>query len=105
VEYKIYKLVCPITNEVRYIGRTKLALKIRLSHHLREIHNPFKYIWIDNLRKQNKKPVIIQIEMFADKETAYKREKFWINHYIDAGSKLFNYSHDKVIEKKLVYRA
>jgi len=38
----IYKLICPISNEVRYIGQTSYSLEHRLSGHIRKTVSKIK---------------------------------------------------------------
>lgn len=48
----IYGLICPLTNEVRYIGLTTQSLNKRLYKHLYEIdlHTSKKNSWLKKLR-------------------------------------------------------
>lgn len=60
---KIYVLIDPITNRVRYIGRTKCSLPMRLSQHVfraknNKIKNNHKDNWIKSLLKLNSRPII-----------------------------------------------
>lgn len=60
--YTIYKLIEPdmgiAFETVRYIGITKYKLSRRLVAHLREKTNIEKWNWIQELKRQGKKPVI-----------------------------------------------
>jgi hypothetical protein len=76
----IYALVCPDTDEYKYIGKTQTTLKQRLSNHLAEKENNRKSIWIQELLKSNKKPIIKLIEEVSIEEWELK-EKYWIAHY------------------------
>jgi hypothetical protein len=79
----IYGLVCPKTNEIRYVGKTKQTLKKRLQQHLwvgNKKHNPHKYNWINQLKNDNLKPIIIKIEL-CNKNNWVEREKYWISQY------------------------
>lgn len=62
--FKVYFLICPIENIVRYVGITSFPLDKRLKEHLYDSKrsNPHKYYWIQNLKKQNFKPKIILIQ-------------------------------------------
>ena len=79
---KIYKLLCPITKDVKYIGTTKRYLSERLWRHC----NPTtrdkseKVCWIAELRKSNLKPIIELIEI-PEKDKEIERESYWISIY------------------------
>lgn len=67
MNYKLYILICPIDNCVRYVGITSKSLKERLKIHIRNRNrkkNYYKENWIQKLKKQNLKP---QIKLVADK--------------------------------------
>ena len=51
----IYGLICPLTNEYRYIGKTVQTLNKRLYKHLYEIdkHTSYKNSWLKKLRILN----------------------------------------------------
>lgn len=79
-EYKIYSLNDPITNEVRYVGKTVSALYKRLSSHYRDKKKSYKTNWIKSLKKLKLKPTINLIEICKEKNWQ-DREKFWIKYY------------------------
>lgn len=89
---KIYKLIDPITNEVRYIGKTIQKLNERLNLHLHPHNNDFTHRanWVRSLIKDNSKPIIEIIEECND-ENWEEREKFWILEYSKTCN-LTNYS-------------
>lgn len=92
---KIYILIDPNTNRIRYVGMTKLLLKHRLSLHLREKSKiTHKSNWIQSLKKDNKKPIISQIDSSNDLEELSKKEIYWIQYYLKQGEKLTNYITD-----------
>jgi len=81
--YKIYKLIDPLTNEVRYIGITTRSLKQRLSQHCWDSKNgkiTHKKNWINKLSISNHKPIIQLIENCFENEWEEK-EKYWIKNY------------------------
>lgn len=88
--YSIYVLRCPITNEVRYVGQTKMSLNKRLAGHLYEAfgrkkkkHN-HKDNWIRCLLKNDLRPIIESIETFSNEEELsfiLERERFFILKY------------------------
>jgi len=77
---QIYSLVDPITNEIRYIGKTIMPLSKRLSTHYRDKHLTHKTCWITSLKKVGLKPLIKSIEI-CDEETLTEREIYWISYF------------------------
>lgn len=79
-KYYIYALIDPLTNMVRYIGRTD-DIKRRYSEHLRECNwtkkRSHKSHWISRLLKNNSTPIIEILE-----ETIFDKSGFWEIHYI-----------------------
>ncbi len=76
----IYTLSHPITNEVRYIGKT-INIKRRLKQHLYDKRQTsHKSSWIISLKDSGLKPVLTVIEECCD-ENWEDREKFWITQY------------------------
>lgn len=88
---RIYALVCPFTYEIRYVGKTKLTLKKRLSAHIRykSNNNASKKYWIENLKKRNSNPLIILLEI-TDNLNDKELEKKWIKTCLDEKCDLFN---------------
>lgn len=81
-QYKIYKLLHPITLETRYIGVTTRSLNQRLSQHISEAKNTktmktYKVNWIRNILLYNLKPIIELIEI-CGQENWEEREKYWV---------------------------
>ena len=95
MEVKIYVLKDPLTNEIRYLGRTKNSLKIRLNGHLSKAkQNKFKTHkdnWILSLKTR---PIIEILEIIYGWEESYKREQELIKLYLSEGFKLTNL-HDR----------
>lgn len=79
-EVYIYGLICPLSNEIRYVGKTTQKLNKRLSQYLSATYksNPHKYNWINQLKLQGLKPTIKIIEI-CNSVNWVEREKFWIN--------------------------
>ena len=85
-QIKIYCLIDPRDNSVRYIGWTHRALDYRLKEHIyeskgnRNKKNCHRYNWIRKLLAENMFPIISLVE-----ETVYskrvEREKYWIKYY------------------------
>lgn len=89
----IYKLIDPITNEVRYVGKTQTSLLKRLIGHIRELEsniNPkfsIKNEWISDLLSKGHAPKIELIEQVEESLTKEK-EKYWVNYYSKSNSLL-----------------
>lgn len=85
---------CPITNDIRYIGRTKNKLSYRLSNHIntsKSNHNTYKINWIKSLLKQGLKPTINLIkEIDCTWEESHIIETYIIKEYFEKGYKLVN---------------
>ncbi|WP_300571212.1 GIY-YIG nuclease family protein [Flavobacterium sp.] len=74
----IYTLSHPITNEVRYVGKT-INIKRRYKQHLYDKRNTHKCNWVQSLRKDKLKPILTIIE---ECESNWQdREKYWITQY------------------------
>lgn len=88
----IYKLIDPITKEVRYVGKTKNSLTKRLYEHctLRNLKtNTHKNNWIKKLINLNLRPEISLIEEVSN-DNWVEREKYWIKLYKDNNCNLTN---------------
>lgn len=86
---KIYTLSHPITNEIRYVGKTKYALEVRLRKHLVTKEINYRGNWIRSLIKLNLKPKIELIEE-VDEFGWQEIEKYWIAQLKTWGFKLIN---------------
>ena len=105
MEIKIYGLVDPRTNTIRYVGKTKQSLKIRLSRHINDKpkHNTYKYNWICSLKKEGVVPIIIELES-CDETNWIEREKYWIKKIdnltnLTTGGEGINYFAEEVLKK------
>lgn len=87
MKVKIYCLYNPMTCEIRYIGRTKREIKIRLNEHIcnakKEGKNKYLYTWIRSLLKNGIRPKIKQLTIVEGWEESHKLERFLINKYKD----------------------
>lgn len=88
---KIYKLIDPRTNEIRYIGKTISLLQRRLRCHIHTAKNGnnHKDNWIKNILNDNLRPIIELVEMVPEKDWE-EREKYWIAYYNSIGVNLTN---------------
>jgi len=91
----IYKLICPISNKVRYVGQTN-NLKIRLRSHLRKQYNKDFFEWIEYLKNNNSFPLIDICEACED-IYANDKENMWINFY-NNGDLLNNTINNKLTD-------
>lgn len=90
MEYYIYTLEHPITQEIRYIGYTK-NLNKRYSNHLcvEKARNK-KECWIKSLKTKNLKPVINVLDKASNIEEAHDLEIYWISQFKTWGFRLTN---------------
>ncbi len=90
----IYALIHPITEEIRYIGRTTKKLSRRLSEHICESkanHGTHKRHWIKKLKNEGLVPKIIPLkELDCTWEESYEIEQSIISEYLIKGFKLTN---------------
>jgi hypothetical protein len=101
-KYIIYKLIDPITNEIRYIGLTFNSLKQRLKSHFNENAKSHKCAWIDKLKSQGLKPIIESIEEnISSYEEACEREIYYINYFKENGHDLTNHASGGNKNKKM----
>ena len=87
---KIYCLKDPITNEIRYIGKT-VNLKERLANHIYKSKSSKTHCasWIKSLISKGFKPIIQEIE---ECENWQEREIYWIEYYKSQGASLTNHT-------------
>lgn len=72
----IYALCDPITEAVKYIGKTK-DLNQRYSNHLRRNEHNRKSRWIQGLKKKGLKPILIVLDYVPVSDW-----DFWEQHYV-----------------------
>lgn len=89
----IYTLKDPITEKIRYIGKTCNTLEKRLSEHVYESKrsNRKSCNWIKSLLKKDKIPIIEILEE-CDCLTANITESYWIYQFISWGFNLTNHT-------------
>jgi len=92
IKVSIYALIDPITCKIRYIGRTKNELKIRLSGHMSKCirKSNHKECWLYGLRINGLKPKIKLITTVYGWEFSHKYEQQLINKCIGFGFDLVN---------------
>lgn len=106
---KIYTLVDPRTNKIRYVGQTKQNLKTRLNGHITD-GRTFKYNipkceWISELENEGLLPLIVEIECVKNKD-ANEREKYWISKYRETEDLLnltIGTTHSRIQEFRSIY--
>lgn len=95
INIKIYKLIDPITDEVRYIGKTIQTLNNRLRRHVYDANRltenkSHKNNWIRLLLKKNLKPKIELIEENIDIDKWGEVEIMYIKKFRGLGYDLTN---------------
>ena len=89
MKYYIYTLSHPITNEVKYIGKTNNISK-RYSAHLNDKSKSYKNSWIKSLLNEDLLPVIEILEEFDNELLCYNAEIYWIEQFRSWGFNLTN---------------
>jgi hypothetical protein len=91
MDIKIYGLIEPITNEIKYIGKTKQELSKRLYAHIHESKNSNtkKNKWIKSLTNKNLKPKIEEIDIVSESNWEFW-EQYWISQFKAWGFELKN---------------
>lgn len=90
MNYYVYHLINPITNQVFYVGK---GVRSRCYQHLRDTKETArnKRLWgyINNLRKADYEPIVIKVQTNLNEDYAYELEKLEIQKY---GRKSFDES-------------
>lgn len=86
---KIYYLADPITDEIKYVGKTEKELDFRLHQHLVKKDNTYVRCWIKSLKEKKRVPTIELIEEVSENEWKFW-EKYWICQFKCWGFKLTN---------------
>ena len=86
---KIYTLSHPLTNEVRYVGKTVESLEERLRKHLLRCDNTHKCKWIASLKRENLIPKIELLDECSLNDWHWL-EKYWISQFKCWNFKLTN---------------
>lgn len=102
IKYTIYKLIDPITNEIRYVGLTFNPLRQRLKSHLSESSKSHKSNWIKKLKSDGLIPIIESIEEnILSYEDVCEREIYWIDKLKSEGHPLTNMASGGNKNKKM----
>lgn len=91
-KYELYGLYCPNTDELKYIGITKNGLRKRLNSHLKNPTNQFISSWFNDLKHENKKPIIRQIKECESYDALLQSEIYEINKCRNLKIDLYNMS-------------
>lgn len=93
-EYRIYTLRCPVSYDVKYVGKTcSEAVNDRLSSHIWESRNGKlnkRTAWIKSLLNRNLRPVITEIDSCMCPVEINYLETFYIRKYKQLGYDLKN---------------
>ncbi|MDE2097612.1 MAG: GIY-YIG nuclease family protein [Patescibacteria group bacterium] len=87
----IYTLSHPLTDEVRYVGKTE-DLRHRFSGHINENSDTHKGRWIRRIKLEGLRPKIEPIEILDNPEDSewQEAERFWIETLKQYGCRLTN---------------
>jgi len=90
---KIYALIDPRDNEIRYVGKTKNRLTTRLGQHIEDVvykqERNWRTHWIAELLRLGYRPRIELIQEVPD-EFWRQAEPYWISYYRAIGCRLTN---------------
>lgn len=88
----IYALIDPRTNEIRYVGKTKYPLVVRLQQHINaKKQRRHVYYWLRVLWKNNRVPTIRLLEEVEDTQWQ-EAEQRWIAKIKTEGAQLTNHT-------------
>jgi predicted GIY-YIG superfamily endonuclease len=88
--YIIYRLDDPRVHQTRYVGITDNVFARFIQHVQCLGGNQAKNAWIQELRKENVMPLMIELERTPDRVQALLRETYWICHYHTLNHPLLN---------------
>lgn len=89
----IYALVCPLSGDIRYIGKTNMKPSKRLRGHISELSGKcgsHKQRWLRKLSEIGLRPWIWVLEEVFEPDDWRARERAWISKGIDIGLPLTN---------------
>lgn len=87
----IYSLKDPLTNEIRYVGKTEKPLNERLRSHINKNDNTHVRNWIKKLKRKNLKPIIEIVDKVPISEWQFW-EIFYISLFKSWGFNLTNHT-------------
>lgn len=93
MDITIYLIKCPLTNKIKYVGKTVNLKRRFYQHTCRSGRSKNRHLsnWIDKLnREHDLKPVFEVIEICSD-DIWQEREMYWINYYSET-NKLCNHT-------------
>lgn len=91
----IYSLRDPITNEIKYVGRTRNPVYRHNLHIKNKENNPNKKKWIGDLLSKEVEPIMELLEIVPESEATFW-EKYWISQCKTWGFNLLNLTHGGV---------
>lgn len=90
----IYGLIDPRTSEIRYVGKTVLGIKKRLTAHIGAVrsvrHKRHVLAWIASLLAASLRPQVFLIEEIPADDDWVEAEQFWISYFRSVGANLCN---------------
>lgn len=97
----IYTLTDPLTNEIRYVGKTIQKPEKRYAQHITSAKKRKTYvnIWVDDLLKDNLKPILNVIDHCVDCDWV-KLESSWVRKIFEENKKLCNLTYIKEREER-----
>lgn len=87
----IYGLVCPFTEQIRYVGQSTVGLYRPLTH-LRKSHSTKVNEWVNELKEIGFEPKIILLEECENEQLLNDKERFWIYKILKEKGMLLNVS-------------
>jgi len=97
---RIYGLIDPRDQEIKYIGSTSKSLNARLAGHRTSHGECARHLWIRDVQSSGYQPEIFEIEKLWVSKLA-EAEKFWISYFKMLGANLTNMPTHKRVSKKL----
>lgn len=97
-DFCIYALICPKTDQIKYIGQTTNGIT-RLYGHYRDFKlNKFGRLikvkaWVKKLKSEGLKFKVQYLDYGTNREELNQKEIYWIKHYRDLNYDLLNH-HD-----------